>query len=157
VVAAIGAALRVDWLAGSVIHLVLSSSRARNGGLRIRQSALTASLRPQQQKWHPACDQTTRRANHQKSVHPLTQKYFAFAVGQITDLNPRVSPEGGAGRDRHERCGEMRWTRMSRRRTWLRRTAKSCGPDAPTLASSCADVSVRRWWQESPVTRESSK
>jgi hypothetical protein len=39
----------------------------------------------------------------------------------------------------------------------LRRTAKPCGPDAPTLASSVADVSARRWWQESPVTRESAE
>jgi hypothetical protein len=39
------------------------------------------------------------------------------------------------------------------------RTAKSCGPDAPTLASSgdnaCA-LRLRRW-QESPVTGESTK
>jgi hypothetical protein len=50
----------------------------------------------------------------------------------------------------------------------LQRTAKSCGPDAPTLASSSrmlcrpqpgADkTSVRgRRWQESPVTEESTK
>jgi hypothetical protein len=39
----------------------------------------------------------------------------------------------------------------------LRRTAKPCGPDAPTLVSSVADVSARRWWQESPVTRESAE
>src|ERR1700728_4920892 len=37
------------------------------------------------------------------------------------------------------------------------RTAKSCGPDAPTLASSVAEVSARRWWQTSPVTRESAE
>jgi hypothetical protein len=30
----------------------------------------------------------------------------------------------------------MRWTRMALGRRRLRRTAKSCGPDAPTLASS---------------------
>jgi hypothetical protein len=30
------------------------------------------------------------------------------------------------------------------------RTAKSCGPDAPTLASSFAEVSARRRWQTSP-------
>src|ERR1700691_3570411 len=34
------------------------------------------------------------------------------------------------------------------------RTAKSCGPDAPTLASSFAEVSARRRWQTSPVTGE---
>jgi hypothetical protein len=37
------------------------------------------------------------------------------------------------------------------------RTAKSCGPDAPTLASSVAEVSARRWWQTSPVTKESAE
>jgi hypothetical protein len=50
----------------------------------------------------------------------------------------------------------------------LQRTAKSCGPDAPTLASSSRmlcrpnrvsdKTSVRkRRWQESPVTEESTK
>ena len=42
------------------------------------------------------------------------------------------------------------------------RTAKSCGPDAPTLASSFQEasflqVSWGRGWQQSPVTRESAK
>jgi hypothetical protein len=37
------------------------------------------------------------------------------------------------------------------------RTAKSCGPDAPTLASSFAELSAGRRWQTSPVTEESSK
>ena len=36
---------------------------------------------------------------------------------------------------------------------WLR-TAKSCGPDTPTLVSSFAEVSARRRWQQSPVTGE---
>ena len=68
----------------------------------------------------------------------------------------------------------MRWTRqrrhvlrrMDERRQslakpfgedgWLR-TAKSCGPDASTLASSLAGLLVRRRWQESPITGESTK
>ena len=48
------------------------------------------------------------------------------------------------------------------------RTAKSCGPDAPTLASSFAEtlhtrpgrdapISAERRWQKSPVTGESAK
>ena len=37
------------------------------------------------------------------------------------------------------------------------RTAKPCGPDAPTLASSVAEVSARRWWQESPVTKSAEE
>ena len=32
----------------------------------------------------------------------------------------------------------LRWTLMSRRRPRQKRTAKTCGPDAPLLASSCA-------------------
>ena len=37
------------------------------------------------------------------------------------------------------------------------RTAKSCGPDAPTLESSLWRQLRRRRWQESPVTGESTK
>jgi hypothetical protein len=44
-----------------------------------------------------------------------------------------------------------------RGRTRPARTAKSCGPDAPTLASSCAKFFARRRWQSSPVTGESTK
>jgi len=44
------------------------------------------------------------------------------------------------------------------RRTVLMRTAKPCGPDAPTLASSYAGiVPAERRWQKSPVTGESSE
>jgi hypothetical protein len=43
------------------------------------------------------------------------------------------------------------------RRATLKRTAKSCGPGAPTLASSFAEVSAGRRWQTSPVTGESTK
>jgi hypothetical protein len=39
----------------------------------------------------------------------------------------------------------------------LLRTAKSCGPDAPTLVSSLRKVFRRRRWQQSPVTGESAK
>jgi hypothetical protein len=50
-------------------------------------------------------------------------------------------------------CGGRGWRFRRERRL---RTAKSCGPDAPTLASSFAEVSARRRWQESPVTGESA-
>ena len=76
-------------------------------------------------------------------VKPGKQKYSAFAVGQISDLTLGVSPKRGAGRDRQVRCGGMRWTLKSRRRTWLRRTAKSCGPDAAVLASSFVGGDIR--------------
>ena len=43
------------------------------------------------------------------------------------------------------------------RRAALTRTAKPCGPDAPTLASSLRMKIRRRRWQKSPVTGESSE
>jgi hypothetical protein len=43
------------------------------------------------------------------------------------------------------------------RRERERRTEKSCGPDAPTLASSFVELSAKRRWQESPVAEESAK
>jgi hypothetical protein len=52
----------------------------------------------------------------------------------------------------------MRWTRVARETNALiPRTAKSCGPDAPTLASSWRVMIRKRRWQESPVTGESAK
>jgi hypothetical protein len=40
---------------------------------------------------HPR--QNNPRANHPNPVYPLTQKYSASVVGQINDLDSRVSPD----------------------------------------------------------------
>src|SRR6266700_273334 len=76
----------------------------------------------------------TRRANQQKAVQPHREKYFAFAVGQISATSsPRPFPARGAYRDRHERgrgCGgrgsvgaqEVIAGRVSRERFTARRT-----------------------------------
>jgi len=70
---------------------------------------------------------------------------------------PRLSR--GALRDRHER-----WERDAvdaidaRRRRASMRTAKSCGPDTPTLVSSLSRLtSCRRRWQQARFTGESTK
>src|ERR1700694_494705 len=76
---------------------------------------------------------------------------------------PPSRPERGALRGRHGRwvrdavAAAAAGARMRAGRMMLTRTAKSCGPDAPTLASSFAGFSARRRWQESPVTGESTK
>jgi hypothetical protein len=62
----------------------------------------------------PGRDKTTRRANHPKPVQPSAQKYFAFAVGQITDLTSPVSPDERGGSRSSRTCGGMRWTRELR-------------------------------------------
>src|SRR5216683_6003636 len=100
-----------------------------------------------------------------RCVQPCLQKYFASPVGQIISTNSRHPvPHRGAYRDRHERgmgCGGrgsvLRATGLQGRsmrpvsdyqasgREMLQRTAKSCGPDAPTLASSFAG------WQVGPT------
>ena len=75
----------------------------------------------------------------QNPVHPFTQKYSARAVGQINDLTPRVSPryEG-----RVAIVTNARWDAVdaecAKDERAMKRTAKSCGPDAAVLASVCA-------------------
>src|ERR1700742_44496 len=97
-------------------------------------------------------------------VQPCLQKYRSFHLTQITGLSRAIPfPIEGRFAIVTDVGFGMRWTRQRRRaakpcgRATRLRTAKSCGPDAPTLASSCAEVSARRWWQQSPVTRESPK
>ena len=72
-------------------------------------------------------------------------------------LSFAVPPHRGAVRDRHGReagCGGRGCADNER---CLRRTVKTCGPDAPTLASSRRKQFRRRRWQESPVAGESTK
>src|ERR1700722_19236233 len=69
-------------------------------------------------------------------VQPLLQKYFRSLLKQITCLSHAVSSHRGAVRDRHGRgagCGGRGMSKDERR---CARTAKSCGADAPTLASN---------------------
>jgi hypothetical protein len=99
-----------------------------------------------------------------RAVQPLLQKYFAMLVGQIISTNSRHPvPHRGAFRDRHGRRARdavdaaafcARWDRRvdqeiferstARGRETLLRTAKSCGPDAPTLVSSLAEFRSAR-------------
>ena len=97
---------------------------------------LAASLCAQVKSCRARCGKATRRANQQKPVQCSLRKYSAFAVGQINDLTPRVSPDERGVRTSRTR-GEMRWTRRWRKTSAsCSRTAKSCGPDAAVLASS---------------------
>ena len=99
--------------------------------------------------------------NHFKLICPVQsspKKYSAFAVGQISDLNPPVSPDkrGGSRSSRNARWDAVDAGGDADESADLR-TAKSCGPDAPMLASSRVERSARRRWQESPVTGESAE
>src|ERR1700730_9408785 len=92
-------------------------------------------------------------------VQPFAKKYFPCAVGQITSTSfRRPAPERGAYAQSPRTLGAGCDGRVGvARRAIPMRTAKSCGPDAPTLASSWWKQFRRRRWQKSPVTGESTK
>ena len=88
------------------------------------------------------------------------RKIFRFRrrANQRYQLAPSRAPQGGALRDRHERWARDAVDAMARKTSAPMRTAKSCGPDTPTLVSSFreANASRERRWQKSPVTGEST-
>jgi hypothetical protein len=121
-------------------------------------------------------------------VYPPLQKYslFSFPPNHL-HIPHRLVPWRGGSRSSRTRGG-MRWTRAhqarerdgrasakacersngARTNDVAQRTAKSCGPDAPTLASRRRKAPLpnralggasfrRRRWQTSPVTGESAK
>jgi hypothetical protein len=79
-------------------------------------------------------------------VQPFAQKYSASPFARNSFIDSPVPAHRGAFRDRHKRwagdavdaaaSAQLGLRPEKRRRTMLVRTAKSCGPDAPTLASS---------------------
>ena len=76
---------------------------------------------------------------------------ISFLVPPSTPLEGRIAIVTNAGRDAMDANHALdESVRL--------RTAKSCGPDAPTLASSFLGSKLlrERGWQESPVTRESA-
>src|SRR5258708_8700491 len=104
---------------------------------------------------------TRKQPVGQISVQPRSEKYFCSHSPQITSRTFRIPPhQRGVSRSSRTRGG-MRWTRQrlardgiagrvgerpvsdhqASGREMLQRTAKSCGPDAPTLASSLAQLS----------------
>jgi hypothetical protein len=73
------------------------------------------------------------------AVQSCSQKYFPSRPTQITSISPPSHPTlRGVSRSSRTRGG-MRWTQAALlTRAFCMRTAKSCGPDASTPASS--------WW-----------
>jgi hypothetical protein len=90
-------------------------------------------------------------------VQPFAQKYSSSLLTQIKTITaPSCSTEGrlaivtNAGQDAMDADGASD-------EQHVKRTAKSCGSDAPTLASSWQVVACWRRWQQSPVTGKSTK
>jgi hypothetical protein len=81
---------------------------------------------------------------------------FACPQTQISNISPAVPSHRGALRNVTDAGRDAVDADSAARRTALKRTAKSCGPDAPTLVSSWR-VNRKRRWQPSMVTGESTK
>ena len=82
---------------------------------------------------------------------------FACRANHLYNLALSRPDKRGVSRSSRTRDG-MRWTRRHRKTNDAGlRTAKSCGPDAPTLASSLAETIREATVAKSPVTGESTK
>ena len=90
----------------------------------------------------PGCDKTTRRANHSKTCPALPRKIFRFRRRANQFFSFAVSPDERGGSRSSRTRGGMQWTRkLAQDEREPTRTAKPCGPDAPTLASSSWETS----------------
>jgi hypothetical protein len=91
-------------------------------------------------------------------VQSRFEKYSALIGRRSVASSALFRLARGALRHRHERwAGNAMDVSALRGERRVKRTAKSCGPDAPTLASSVRKMLRRRRWQQSPVTGESTK
>jgi hypothetical protein len=137
-------------------------------------ASLRAYLSPRRHAASLALVAATARIHH-GFVNGGLQKYFASLLTQIRSMTPDVSSHlRGVSRSSRTRGG-MRWPRQrpralsnrragfvirerskARRRTALKRTAKSCGSDAPMLASSLAEVSPPNRALDKAIIREAT-
>src|ERR1700691_3705969 len=83
--------------------------------------------------------------------------WFTFDPNHL-HISRHPGPHKGAFRDRHERRVGMRWTRVA-----LKTRAQSCGRRSRVVLTPRRWRQVggrhfrQRWWQTSPVTKESAK
>ena len=80
----------------SKFWLVVNLKAARQLGIKVSSDLLTLADEVIENRRETGnddggvgCGKTTRRANHQKPVHPFAQKYSAFPVGQISATSSR--------------------------------------------------------------------
>src|SRR5882757_8102975 len=90
-------------------------------------------------------------------VQPPLQKNSTSRLPQISNISLTVLSHRGALRNVINAGRDAVDADALKDERRLRRTAKSCGPDAPTLESSWRSYLRRRRWQKSPVTGESTK
>ena len=87
-------------------------------------------------KLHLRCGKATRRANHPKVCPALRAKTFRLTCRANQRHNSARLTQSRGGSDRHERAVGCGGRELRGRRARMKRTAKSCGPDAAVLASN---------------------
>ena len=104
------------------------------------------SPRPQR-KLSSQFNTSTRRANHfdlSEIMSSPSRKNILIFRNRKSDYIPRHPVPLRGRRPSSRTLGGLRWTLMSRRRTWLKRTVKTRGPGAPLLASSSREANADR-------------
>jgi hypothetical protein len=91
-------------------------------------------------------------------VKPSSEKYFAFPEMKIGLYRCSSRPDRGRIAIVTKRGAGMRWTDRRARRARPVRTAKSRGPDLPTLGSTLRALKRARGrrWLKSPDTGENA-
>ena len=87
-------------------------------------------------------------------VQPHLQKYIPSRLPQIKSITRAVSSQARGARDRHERGTGCGGRGCAADEQHVKRTAKSCGSDASTLASSRRESSLRMTVTTKPDHRE---
>jgi hypothetical protein len=132
--------------------------RARSNITAVRADAsIPALLRPQENSNHDNHPRPSQFGYSEIVSSPGIKNIPVFISPDSLHINS--IPSRSEGRWPSSQRGTGRGgRRCHERRAWLRRTAKSCGPDAPMLASSSWEVNAcqERRWQESPFTGENS-
>jgi hypothetical protein len=132
-----------------------SANLSQPRGCVLRRYGLRRPARNDEIGSSGATKQPDRQITKSLSI-PTRKNISLHPDGQINGITPRVSPERGAGRDRHERAVGCGGRGSCARRTQLTRTAKSCGSGAPMLAPSFAEMICEVTVARKPVAGESA-
>jgi hypothetical protein len=134
---------RPDAVPAPAWNCFVAALLAMTKRLADREKGVDGRVKPgHDEPWQtPLISHLTRRANHLRDLStplssPFCKNILIFRRPKSLYIRSRPAPQRGVAQ-RHETRSGMRWTRAARLTgDAASRTAKACGPDAPTLASS---------------------
>jgi hypothetical protein len=120
-----------------------------NAGCPVCRSIWAGAVRSIRDEFETRPDGQINAVSLELPVQSPLQKYFPSSVGQITSTTRAVLSRKRGVAQRHQRGRGCDGRGRRGDECASQRTAKSCGPDAPTLASSFVGVT-----REATVTRK---